>query len=132
MKRAILIFILSAMVIILSAYWFANVKVSFTMAELMPVGVIVLVVGLAVFIGVKRIMSVRRGEPAEDELSKKILVKTSSISYYISIYLWLFLMYFSDRLQLENHTLIGVGILGMAIIFALSWVILNFRGLKDE
>jgi peptidoglycan/LPS O-acetylase OafA/YrhL len=90
------------------------------------------VVGIAVYIGIKRIKSARRGEPSEDELTKKIMVKTASVSYYISIYLWLFIGFFSDRLNLANHTLIGIGISGMAMVYVLSWVIISLRGLRDE
>jgi hypothetical protein len=132
MKRAIVIFILAALVIITGAFWFANTEKSLSLTEVMQFIVLILVVGIAVYIGIKRMMSVKRGEPAEDELSKKILTKTSSLSFYISIYLWLFIGYFSDRLKLENHTLIGIGIAGMAMIFVLTWVILSARGLRDE
>lgn len=41
-------------------------------------------------------------------------------------------MYFSDKIKYETHTLIGAGIVAMAIIFAVSWVIFNFRGIKNE
>ena len=41
-------------------------------------------------------------------------------------------MYYSDKTTLENHTLIGTGILGMAIIFAVTWVVIQFRGVKNE
>jgi len=90
------------------------------------------VIGFAVFIGVKRLLSFKRGEPVEDELSKKILLKASSISFYVSIYLWLFIMYYSDKTQLESHTIIGMGILGMSIIFAIAWVVTYLRGIKNE
>lgn len=132
MKRTVLIFVLAALVLLTCAYWFRNSIPNLNFIELMNFVIILMVVGLAIFMGVKRIRSFKRGEPAEDELSKKILVKTSSISYYASIYLWLSIMYFSERLNLANHTLIGLGILGMAVIFVLTWVILNFRGIKDE
>lgn len=130
MKRAVIIFVLAALVLISTFWWLAESGVNLT--ALLQVPVILMVVGLAVFIGIRRLKSVRRGEPAEDELSRKIQGKASSISFYISIYLWLAIMFYSDKVQLETHTLIGVGILGMAVIFALTWVILNFRGYRDE
>lgn len=132
MKRTIVIFILSALVLTLSAFWFANAKTDLNPGLMMQFGVLVMVVGLAVFIGVKRLRSARRGEPAEDELSRRIMVKASSVSFYISIYLWLFIMFFSERLDMPNHTLIGMGIVGMTVVLVLSWAILSIRGLKDE
>ena len=100
--------------------------------ELVNLGVIVIVVLFALFFGYKRLSSARKGEPIEDELSKKVMQKTASLSYYISLYLWLALMYFSEKLNYEAHTIIGAGILGMAIVFAVCWIVFNFRGIRNE
>jgi len=132
MKRAVLVFVLAAMVVATTALWFFSKTNKISTVDIVGLGVIVLVVGFAVFIGYKRLTSVKRGEPAEDELSKKVMLRTSSLSYYISLYLWLVLMYFSDKLKLETHTIIGVGILGMAVIFAICWLVFNFRGVRNE
>lgn len=132
MKRSVLVFVLAAIVVITTALWFFSKRNKITTVDIVGLGVIVLVVGFAVFIGYKRLTSVKRGEPAEDELSKKVMLRTSSLSYYISLYLWLVLMYFSDKLKLETHTIIGVGILGMAVIFAICWLLFNFRGVRNE
>jgi hypothetical protein len=132
MKRTVLIFIVAAIVLIACGLWIFNSRVITGNKNILSLVVIIFLVGFAIFIGVKRLKSVKRGEPAEDELSKKLLTKTSSISYYISIYLWLFIMYFSDRTKMEIDTLIGTGIVGMALIFALTWVIIYFRGIRNE
>jgi len=132
MKRAVLVFALAAMVVILTVLWFFSTTNKITTVHLLNLGVILLVVGFAVFIGYKKLTSVKRGEPAEDELSKKIMLRTSSLSYYISIYLWLVISYFSDKVKLETHTIIVAGILGMAVIFAICWLVFNFRGIRNE
>ena len=89
-------------------------------------------VGFALYIGLERLKSLRRKEPIEDELSKKIMTKASSLAFYVSIYLWLFIMYMSDKTTMEIHTLIGTGILGMSIIFLLSWLGVKLIGMKNE
>lgn len=132
MKKTIVLFVLIALVLITSGMWFINSNNGFNLKELSPFLVLIIVIGFALFIGIKRLSSIKRGEPIKDELSKKIMVKTSSVSYYFSIYLWLIIMYYSDKTTLENHTLIGIGILGMAIIFAVAWVVIQFRGVKNE
>ena len=76
--------------------------------------------------------SERKGLPAEDELSRKLLTKASSISFYASLYYLLILGYLSDRIKLENHSLIGVGIIGMAILFVISWIFFKIKGLKND
>jgi peptidoglycan/LPS O-acetylase OafA/YrhL len=132
MKRAVLVFFLAAMVVATTALWFFSKTNKITTVDIVGLGVILLVVGFAVFIGYKRLTSTKRGEPAEDELSKKVMLRTSSLSYYISLYLWLVIMYFSDKLKLESHTIIGAGIFGMAVSFAICWLFFNYWGVRNE
>jgi peptidoglycan/LPS O-acetylase OafA/YrhL len=131
MKRAILVFVLAALVLLTVGLWISS-STELKPMDLVTFGIIIIVVAFAVFVGFKRLSSTRRGEPAEDELSKKVMQKTSSLSYYISLYLWLAIMYFSDRFKYETHTVIGAGILGMAITFAICWIVINFRGVRNE
>jgi peptidoglycan/LPS O-acetylase OafA/YrhL len=132
MKKTVLVFIVAALLLITTGIWYFSTNGSLNPFDLLTFGIIVLVVAFAIFVGLKRLTSVKRGEPAEDELSKKIMRKTSSVSFYISLYLWLAIMYFSDRFNYETHTIIGTGILGMALIFGISWLVINFSGIKNE
>jgi peptidoglycan/LPS O-acetylase OafA/YrhL len=132
MKKTILLFVIAILVLGTVGLWIYSSKNAFSPGNIFQLGVIVIVVGFALFFGIKRAGSTMRGEPAEDELSRKMLVKASSISFYISIYLWLIVMYFSDKTKLATHTLIGAGILGMALLFALCWVVIYLRGIRNE
>jgi len=132
MKKTVVLFIIGALVLITTGFWIFSGSSQVETAELVSLVVIVLVVAFALFVGYKRLTSVKKGEPAEDEMSKKIMQKTSSLSYYISLYLWLAIMYFSDKSNFETHTIIGAGILGMAVIFAVCWLVYNFRGVRNE
>jgi len=132
MKKVVLMFVIVAIVIVTTVLSFMNIDTAYKPADLIELGVMILVVGFALYAAYRRLTSAKRGEPAEDELSKKIMQKTAAFSYYISIYLWLALGFFSDRLKLENHTIIGIGIMGMAVSFAICWVIINFTGVKNE
>ena len=132
MKKAVIIFIVAALVIASSILWFMTVSETLKLTDLLSIVVLILVVGFALFIGFKKMISAKRGEPVEDEMSKKVMRKTAAYSYYISLYLWLAIMYFSDRLNYETHVLIGAGILGMAVVFAVCWLIVNFTGIRNE
>jgi hypothetical protein len=132
MKKTVFLFILAALILITVGFWFFSGSVKVGLLELVNIGIVVLIVVFALFMGYKRLNALKKGEPAEDEMSKKVIGKTSSMSYYISIYLWLAIMYFSDRLPYETHTIIGIGILGMAVTFALCWLFFNFRGIRNE
>jgi peptidoglycan/LPS O-acetylase OafA/YrhL len=132
MKKAVLMFIVSALVLATVILWIFSGPGALKLVDLVSFGVIILVVAFAVFIGFKRLNSARRGEPVEDELSKKVMQRTASLSYYISLYWWLVIMYFTDKLNYETHTFLAAGILGMAVIFAVCWLIFNFRGVRND
>ena len=131
MKKSVFIFIVSALVIITTGIWFISGSSTFKATDLLQFGIIILVVSFALYLGYRRITSFKRGEPAEDELSKKVLTKTASLSYYISLYIWLAMSYLSDKLRLESDELIGAGILAMALTFGICWLVINFRGIKN-
>ena len=132
MKKAVIIFIVAALVIAAAILWFMSSSGNLKPVDFASITVLIIVEGFALFIGFKKLSSARRGEPVEDELSKKVMRKTSSLSYYISLYLWLVIMYFSDKFEYETHTIIGGGILGMAVIFTVCWLVFNYRGVRNE
>jgi hypothetical protein len=60
------------------------------------------------------------------------MLRASSLAFYISLYLWLFVMYISDKTTLPAHSLIGAGILGMAVVFLFSWLGVRIFGIRNE
>ena len=131
MKKSMLVFLVSIMVIAAVAFWLTSAKTSLNLSEVIKTGIIIVLAGLGIYAGTRRLVSRKHGEPAEDELSRKIMQKTSSLSYYVSLYLWLAVGFISDRTKLETHTLIGAGILGMAVVFLGCWIFFKARGIKD-
>jgi len=132
MKKTILIFVIAGLVLVTLIFWAVNSKLSGGLPEILMLAGALIVVGFAFFLGAMRLRSKLRKEPAEDELSKRVKTKASSLSFYISIYLWLFIMYISDKTTLEADSLIGAGIMGMAIVFFLSWIGIKFIGPRYE
>jgi peptidoglycan/LPS O-acetylase OafA/YrhL len=132
MKRVYLIFIVAGLVLASTVLWVLSTDSAFRLMDLVQFGIVILIVAFAMYFGYKRLSSSRRGEPAEDEMSKKVMRKTAAWSYYVSLYAWLVIMYFSDKIKLETHAVIGMGILGMAVIFAVCWLVLNFTGIRNE
>ncbi len=128
MKKELIMILIAFMVIVTVVLWFTNLPKPVKLGEAGMIGVVVLVVGFALFVAFMRIKAIKAGLKPEDELSKKILQKTASMSFYTSLYWWLSLMYFSDKIKLESHTIIGLGILGMAILFGGFWFYFNYRG----
>jgi peptidoglycan/LPS O-acetylase OafA/YrhL len=131
MKKAILAIVVSMMVMATTIVWIMN-SGPIDWGENLQFIIIILLVAFGFYIAYRRFSSEKRGHPAEDEFSKKVLQKAAALSYYVSIYLWLALMYLSDKLKKETEVMFGWGILGMAIIFAISWAFYNYRGIKNE
>ena len=132
MKRTIVMFLVSALILVALALWALKGHISGNAQEILMAGIVLVLVGFAVFLGVSRLRSHLRREPGEDELSKKVMTRASSLSYYISIYLWLFIMYISDKTSLPAHSLVGGGIMGMALVFLFCWLGVKAFGMKNE
>ncbi|MCD4791804.1 MAG: DUF2178 domain-containing protein [Bacteroidales bacterium] len=132
MKKIIIIFILSALLIIAVGVWIYSTNEPISLSDGIHIIVIFLLVVFATFIAFNKFKSIKKGLPAEDELSKKIMEKAASKTFYISLYLWLALMYIGNEKIDDPEKLFGAGIIGMALIFALSWLYFKFKGLKSE
>ena len=130
MKKGNIAIIISTLIIITVLLWILNTSKKIEFVDALSFIVIFMVVLFGIVVGISRIKSVKLGQPAEDELSKKLFQKASSTSYYISLYVWLVLIYLSDKVKAETHTFISAGILAMAIIFVLSWLFFRLFGLK--
>jgi hypothetical protein len=131
MKNAIITIIVSLFVIAGMILYISHPDFELNFQEIMMFAVLLVVLGFAFYLARRRISAVRKKLPAEDEYSKKVMKKAASTAYFISLYVWLGVMYLSDKVEMETHTLIGTGILLMALVFALSWFIYNFRGVAD-
>ena len=122
MKRSIIIAALAVLVTASILVWVLNSESAIS-GKTIGIGSIQLVVlGFAALVVYRRWTAAKNKLPAEDEMSKSILRRGAATSYYVSIYMWLAFMFFEERIDLERSTLIGAGILGMAIIYGLSWV----------
>lgn len=132
MKKAIMIFVLAAMVIVSSVYWFISSGSNTNPTDTFHFGIIAIVLLFAIYVGYKRLSSAKRGEPAEDELSKKVLQKTAAWSFYISLYMWVAMIYIKDRVTMDTEEILGSGILAMAVCFVVCWLVFNFKGIKNE
>jgi peptidoglycan/LPS O-acetylase OafA/YrhL len=126
MRKTIFIAVLSVSVLVSMIFWLVRSEVSLNLKGSSMVIIQFVVVVFAIFFAFRRLRSAKQNLPAEDEMSKKILRRGAATSYYVSIYMWLAFMFFEERIDLERSTLIGAGILGMALIYALSWIYHNY------
>jgi len=55
------------------------------------------------------------------------LHRAAMISYLVSLNLWAVLIYIGSKTDVDPFILFGTGILSMALVFAVSWVIIKVR-----
>lgn len=94
--------------------------------------IILVVVSFGFYTAYRRFSSNKKGQPTEDELTRIVRLKASSLSFYISIYLWLLIMFLTERMKWEADRMFGWGIIGMALTFVICWIFFNFRGVRNE
>jgi len=132
MKRGFIALLVSLTVLATTAFWFFGIEKKVSAPEVLTFMIIVVLVGFGLFFAYRRFTSAQRGEPQEDELSKKVLQKTAAWSYYISLYMWVFMIWLKDRVTLDTEQVLGAGILSMAVIFFACWIIIRLRGIRNE
>jgi peptidoglycan/LPS O-acetylase OafA/YrhL len=132
MKRVWIAFAVAFLVLATTALWFFRTEDHKIGYEIVSFGVIIVLVGLGLLFAFRRLSSVKRGEPQEDELSKKIMQKSSAWSYYISLYMWVFMIWLKDRVTLDTEQVLGAGILSMAVIWFACWIVIRSRGIRNE
>ena len=93
------------------------------------VGLIVL---FSILVILKRFKDEKKGLVAEDELSLKIKQKAAANSFTASIYLWTVILLFTIDSNLDNETLLGIGIVGMGLIFVGFWIFHSNKGIYSE
>lgn len=131
MKKSILAAVIALLVFLSTLFWFLNIRENFNIIESLQVGVIFLLVAFGLYFAWRRMKSAGRGEPDEDEYSKKVMQKSAALSYFISLYLWVVVIYIKDRVDWDAEVLIGSGILAMGVVFALAWLFFNYRGIRE-
>jgi hypothetical protein len=137
MKKIFLPLFIVTYAVILSGIWIfqtgsiaEEARPVFT--EYFYVGIISIFFLIGIYIGYKRIKRKKAGMPEEDEMSRKIAQKAAATSFYISLFLWLGLIYLQDRILTDIRLLFGYGMLGMALIFVFSWFFYSFKGVIHE
>ena len=135
MKRIFLPVFIVTMVLIIAGIWIfqtVDPPKDSVASEIIFVAAIVILFIVSIFFSIKRLKNRKLGLPEEDELSKKIMNKAGAKSFFVSLFLWLALLYIHNHTTVDTEILFGYGIIGMAFIFITFTIIFNIRGIKDE
>ena len=82
---------------------------------------IIILVGIITFIWrtVKKIGDLQQEAPAEDEFTNMAKVYAGNRAFHNSMWLWLLIFIFNSSFS-KHETMLGIGILGSALIYAFS------------
>ncbi len=126
MRKTVFIAVLAVSVMVAMILWLIRTDNPINIKGTLMISIQIVVVAFAIVVVFRKLKAAKLKLPTEDELSKNILRRGAATSYYASMFMWIGFMYFEDRIKLEGYRLIGAGILGMALIFALSWIYHNY------
>jgi hypothetical protein len=89
----------------------------------LPIGIAILtlIIGLLAFIRqtINKTREIESGVPAEDEFTKLAKVYAGNQAFLYSMYLWLLIFVFNSSFT-KNETMLGMGVLGSALIYGIS------------
>jgi len=133
MKRIFLPIFILTWTLVLTGLWIIQPSNSTSsVLEYIFVGVIFLFFLLGGYLGYGRMKRTKQGLPEEDELSRKIAQKSAAISFYLSVGLWLTLIFIQSHFLIDIKWLLSSGMIGMAIFFFISWLIINNQGINEK
>lgn len=133
MKKVFLPIFILTWTLVLTGLWIIQPsKSTSTALEYIFVVVIFLFFLLGGYLGYGRMKRKKQGLPEEDELSIKIAQKSAAISFYLSLVLWLTLIFIQSHFFIDIKWLLSFGMIGMAIIFVISWLIINNQGIDEK
>tara|TARA_R110002073_G_scaffold108336_9_gene243659 strand:- start:90689 stop:91027 length:339 start_codon:yes stop_codon:yes gene_type:complete len=95
-------------------------------------GLSILLIGFGLYFKVLRFNNEKLGLTSDDEFSKRIKEKAASKAFRFSIYMWFFVIIFLTNTEPRAKIIIGLGFLGMGLIFFLNWLYYSKVGISDE
>ncbi len=132
MKKLLLPFIVSGLILFSIFLLIMNPNNQIENIEIIQYIVILFLIIFGIYVGIDRLRSSSRKEPIDDELTKSMILKSSSISFFISQFIWVLILILKDRYIYDTEIWIGTGILSMSVTFVLISLILKFKGVKND
>ena len=83
-------------------------------------------------LGLRRIKDEKKGLTVDDELSLRIKQKAAANAFMLSFYMWAAIVLFTVDSNLRIEVPIGIGIVGMGLLFIGFWLYYNQSGIRDE
>lgn len=133
MKKIVLpVFFITFVVILAAIQIFqTGINNNNSISEYIFVGVIFILFLVSIVLSIKKLKSTKQGLPEKDEMSTKIINKAASTSFYISLFVWLIIIYVLRNNIGNTNVIIGYGIISMALTFILNLIYFQIKGIND-
>jgi len=100
--------------------------------ELLYVIMLTILFGLGLVLLSKRSRDVKMGLATDDELSRMIMHKSGSVTFFSSLLIWIIILFLEVHTNIESRLLIAFAIVTICIVFIIFWLIFNFLGAGHE
>jgi len=134
---AIVKFTVSGIILALAGLWVFRTSQPFNALAYFMLGVLILLAGFAFYQGIKALQNEKAGLNPVDELSIRIKEKAAAKAFQFSILMWLFWLLFAIDLfpiksEVQTKIIVALGMVGMTLIFLLTWLYYSKAGVDDE
>ena len=92
----------------------------------------IIISAFGLFQGAAFYRTAKRGDPLKDELTQKINLKASSLSFFISMWGWILLMFVQQASRESAAEILSTGMLMMAGIYIIAIMAIRIKGLGNE
>ena len=130
--KSLVSFISPTLGIMLLGLWVYMAKEPFNTIGYLIFGLSIVMIGFGLYFKIQRFNSKKSGLTADDELSKRIKEKAAAKAFSFSIYMWVFVIFFLIDMEPRDKIIIGLGLIGMGLIFFLNWLYYSKVGVSDE
>ena len=117
--KSILVLTIAGAVTLTAGIYLYSIAGEINNLEIVIISLIVILAGISIYMGVRRLNQEKQGFPSDDELSLLLKYKGGYYAYLVSMYLWFFIFIFKDKFP-DTETMLGVGILGSAIVYFIT------------
>jgi len=130
--KSLVSFISPTLGIMLLGLWAYLAKEPFNTMGYLIFGLSILMIGFGLYFKIQRFKSEKSGLNPDDELSKRIKEKAAAKAFSFSIYMWVFILLFLVEMEPRDKIIIGLGLIGMGLIFFLNFLYYSKTGISDE
>ncbi len=112
--------------------WIYSTMEKLSVFEYSIAGLVGIIVIVSLVMGIKQMKDHKKGLPVEDEMSVRVKQKAAAVAFVYSIYMWTFIVLFTVDITVRPIVPVGLGIVGMGVLFVVLWMYYSKVGIEGE